>query len=135
MVMQENNVPPEVWAAIAACVESKDAPPWMTEYLHSRASGRTPELKAAYHCEAHELDRSYLEHLEEQIDLEPRGKEWSEVLRNRLVALAPHVGENLLRVTLLFEPDHRMDIVARYVIFAKFTHFHGKPSLIHCEWC
>ena len=43
--------------------------------------------------ERSEITQSYLGFLSEQIALEPRGPAWTEVLRGRVSALAPHVGE------------------------------------------
>ncbi len=43
-------------------------------------------------CERKVFDQSYLDFLQEQIDLAPRGPEWAELLSRRLAALAPFCG-------------------------------------------
>jgi hypothetical protein len=40
------------------------------------------------------LDQSYLDFLDEQIALSPRGPEWTKVLQKRRAALAGHCGKN-----------------------------------------
>jgi len=47
--------------------------------------------------EMHSFDESYIEFLDLQIRLCPRGPEWTEVLQRRRNALALFVGRNLLR--------------------------------------
>ena len=47
--------------------------------------------------EMHRFDESYIEFLDLQIGLSPRGPEWIEVLQRRRNALALFVGRNLLR--------------------------------------
>ena len=44
-----------------------------------------------------EITLSYLEFLREQIELEPRGAEWTNVLKQRVVAMEPHVGRHVIR--------------------------------------
>jgi hypothetical protein len=45
--------------------------------------------------EVRDITPSYLGFLREQINLEPRGKEWAAVLKARLAALEPYVGKVL----------------------------------------
>ena len=43
------------------------------------------------------FDKSYLDFLDEQIELCPRGPEWNDRLRRRREAMAPFCNQNLLR--------------------------------------
>ena len=45
----------------------------------------------------HRFDESYIEFLDTQIGLSPRGPEWTERLKSRRAALLPFVGVTLLR--------------------------------------
>ena len=47
--------------------------------------------------EEHRFDKSYIEFLNEQIGLSPRGPEWTERLKHRRSALLPFTGVTLLR--------------------------------------
>jgi hypothetical protein len=47
--------------------------------------------------EEHRLDQSYIEFLDTQIRLNPRGPDWTERLKRRRAALAPFAGVTLLR--------------------------------------
>jgi hypothetical protein len=47
--------------------------------------------------EEHQFDQSYIEFLDEQIRLSPRGPEWTERLKRRRAALRPYAGVTLLR--------------------------------------
>ncbi len=55
------------------------------------------EADAFVEVEEHTITASYLAFLDEQIDLEPRGPEWSAVLRTRKGALEPFRGQSLIR--------------------------------------
>jgi hypothetical protein len=44
----------------------------------------------------HRLDKSYIEFLDTQIRLSPRGPEWTERLKRRRAALLPFIGVTLL---------------------------------------
>jgi hypothetical protein len=46
----------------------------------------------------------YLDYLREQISLNARGSEWLDLLRTRLDALDPYVGQELLVVTFYCKP-------------------------------
>lgn len=47
------------------------------------------------------VKRDYLDFLEQQIELEPRGPEWTSQLQRWLNALAPYEGQPLLRWNLI----------------------------------
>jgi hypothetical protein len=64
---------------------SHDLPPWVRDAIQS-VDG----------VEEHILDQSYLRFLEEQIDLAPRGPEWTNVLEKRREALSNYCGKPLL---------------------------------------
>jgi hypothetical protein len=49
------------------------------------------------HLEEHQFDKSYIEFLDEQIRLSPRGPEWTECLKCRRAALSPFCDVMLLR--------------------------------------
>jgi hypothetical protein len=47
--------------------------------------------------EEHQFDQTYIEFLDSQIQLEPRGPEWTHRLKRRKESLQPFCGMNLLR--------------------------------------
>lgn len=47
--------------------------------------------------EEHRFDQTYIEFLDTQIELSPRGPEWTKRLVRRHAALLPFIGVNLLR--------------------------------------
>ena len=47
----------------------------------------------------------YLDFLREQIELEPRGPEWTKVLKSRLFAMEPFVNKLLITATFYRLPD------------------------------
>jgi len=49
------------------------------------------------HCAGHRFDGSYIEFLDTQIRLSPRGPEWTERLKRRRAALLSFTGVTLLR--------------------------------------
>ena len=53
--------------------------------------------KAVTGLKEHKFDKSYIEFLDEQILLSPRGPEWTEILKRRREALIPFCGVRLLR--------------------------------------
>ena len=74
---------------------------------------------AVQSCERRVFDQSYLEFLREQIALEPRGPEWTAVLRRRLTALAPYCDTPTLWGTIPTENGQfciRVDPRSREVI-------------------
>src|SRR4051812_44216381 len=48
------------------------------------------------HLQDHRFDQSYIDFLDEQIRLNPRGPEWTERLKQRRAALVPHCGALLI---------------------------------------
>ena len=67
-------------------------------------------------CERLSFDETYLEFLDTQIRLSPRGPEWTERLTRRRAGLAPFCGATLIRgdvrtaavdYTVYVDPDHR----------------------------
>ena len=51
--------------------------------------------------ELHTIGDSYLEFLSEQIELEPRGPAWTQILKSRLDAFERTVGEPLVRIAVV----------------------------------
>ena len=47
--------------------------------------------------EEHRFDKTYIEFLDEQIGLSPRGPEWTEILKRRRAALLPYCDAMLVR--------------------------------------
>ena len=70
-----------------------------------------PEMEAAFRptAELTEVTPSYLEFLQKQIELEPRGKAWSDVLTARLNVLTPYKNKELNVVTLLRMHDRHVN--------------------------
>jgi hypothetical protein len=61
--------------------------------------------------EKHRFDESYIEFLDTQIRLSPRGPEWTERLRHRRAALASFAGVTLLRGRVhLGKADYTVEI-------------------------
>lgn len=52
-----------------------------------------------------ELKPDYLDFLREQIQLNARGQEWTDILRKRLSALEPFVGKEVLTANFYQMPD------------------------------
>ena len=63
------------------------------------------ELKevAAVHFEVDKFDDSYIDFLQEQIELNARGEEWSKVLQARMYALKSYSGIELGSIRIEFE--------------------------------
>ena len=55
---------------------------------------RSPDVTG---LEEHRFDQSYIEFLDTQIRLSPRGPEWTEILQRRRAALLPFLDVTLLR--------------------------------------
>jgi hypothetical protein len=72
-------------------------PDWAREILTASATPNVSSTSST-EVEAHTIDPDYLKFLREQIDLAPRGPEWSSVLVARLGALQPFVGQPMLRI-------------------------------------
>ncbi|HEY1174046.1 MAG TPA: GNAT family N-acetyltransferase [Verrucomicrobiae bacterium] len=61
--------------------------------------------------EEHQFDRSYIEFLDEQIGLSPRGPEWTERLKRRRAALSPYCDVVLIRGNVrTLEHDYYVEI-------------------------
>jgi hypothetical protein len=72
--------------------------------------------------EEHRFDESYIEFLDTQIRLSPRGPEWTERLKRRRAALLPFTGVRLLRGRVLAaEADFTVEI-----------HLETR-KVVHCE--
>lgn len=79
-------------AAVEKLLADSSTPAWVQEALTVTPSEAE--------VERHIIDQSYLEFLAEQIDLEPRGSDWTRVLRARLDAFKPLVGQPLIRIAI-----------------------------------
>ena len=73
--------------------------------------------------ETKSLDTSYLAFLDKQIELEPRGKDWTRILRTRRDALWPYVGRVLTTLSIT---------TSEGVIVIKFCY--DDNSLVLFEW-
>ena len=58
--------------------------------------GVREQAEAAIAVEEHCFDETYIEFLDTQIELEPRGPEWAERLRRRRAALVPYCNVTLV---------------------------------------
>jgi hypothetical protein len=56
--------------------------------------------------EEHSFEQSYIDFLDTQIHLSPRGPEWSERLKRRRESLLPFTGRRLLRSTVQAGTDN-----------------------------
>lgn len=74
-------------------------PSWAVEQLDSALESGDPTGHGIT-VERERPDRSYLEFLDQQIELEPRGPAWAAVLRARRAAIAPFVDDELLRLAI-----------------------------------
>ena len=59
------------------------------------------ELEKISHVDRSQFDQSYIEFLDEQIGLNARGDDWSEILRIRRHYLADYTNTQLLNATVL----------------------------------
>ena len=57
-------------------------------------------FRGEFEIEEHTFDASYIEFLDEQISLEPRGEEWTARLKDRKHALSPYANKLLLRASI-----------------------------------
>src|SRR4051812_17997161 len=74
----------------------RDLPAWVVEVI----DGDSTLLPEGVSLEDEYVDASYIEFLREQIDLAPRGPQWNQVLKTRMSALEPEVGQTLTRVAI-----------------------------------
>jgi hypothetical protein len=84
-------------------------PEWAREII----SVDTHVMPAGVTLEEESIDTSYIEFLEEQIKLAPRGEEWNQVLKERKRALEGQVGETMVRVAIR---NRRDGFVARLAL-------------------
>jgi len=91
--------PEEIWKRVLAF--SIQFPDWAKPMTESRAGDLIQREELS--IESKPLDASYIEFLKKQIELEPRGPEWTEILRRRMFALEPHVGKEITTLLLLSE--------------------------------
>ena len=79
-----------------------DVPTWVRHVLEkdldSLAAGGPGDAYVS--CELRPVTESYMGFLREQIELNARGDQWTEVLATRLSRLLPHVGRPLLAVSI-----------------------------------
>ena len=104
----------ETWKTLIKAVgEIPNCPSWLKQQagLSWEAVSRLPvldgtsnEQHAVPTVEQKAVAPDYLDFLREQIELNARGPEWSEVLRRRLTALEPFVGKQLLVATFHCKP-------------------------------
>lgn len=104
-----------LWKTVVAAIREIDGrPQWLDELaaLSCGEVGHLPELGkeqagsiARPCCTEHVLKRDYLEFLDVQIRLEPRGPEWTKVLRRRREGLQPFLGRKYLMVSLYRMPE------------------------------
>ena len=104
----------EIWKTLVRALgEIPNCPSWLQlqTQLSWEAVSRLPALDEASNgkdaapvVEQKAVAPDYLSFLREQIELNARGPEWSDVLRKRLVALEPFVGRELLVVTFYCKP-------------------------------
>ncbi len=104
----------ETWQTIVKALgELPNCPSWLKQQarLSWEAVSRLPVLDgtsieehAVPTVEQKAVAPDYLDFLREQIELNARGPEWSDVLRQRLAALEPFVGKQLLVATFYCKP-------------------------------
>jgi hypothetical protein len=76
-------------------MSAADLPEWVRENGAS-----------AHDIESHQLDKSYLAFLDEQIALSPQGPEWTEVLKKRREALSAYCGKLLTSGVISAGKEH-----------------------------
>lgn len=104
----------EIWTILSSAIESvQDAPLWLREQalLGWEAVSALPQLDVTTHgqhalpsVEQKLVTPDYLDFLREQITLDARDPEWRDLLRRRLAALEPFVGQELLVATFYCRP-------------------------------
>jgi len=101
----------EIWGFITRN-ESKKVPEWICKMHTLNVDDLVRDQQ--FRAELKKVTPSYLEHLREQIGLQARGLEWSEILKNRLKALEPYlevfivwviISVNNRTVTLEIDPN------------------------------
>jgi hypothetical protein len=104
----------EIWTTLVKAIgEIPNCPLWLRQQaqLSWDAVSQLPTLDAttigqhaAPTVEQKVVAPDYLGFLREQIKLAARGQEWSATLRNRLIALEPFVGKQLLTAMFSYKP-------------------------------
>lgn len=87
----------EIWSLITS--ESKKMPQWIRKMHSFDVADLLRNQK--FRSETKDVDSSYLQFLEQQIALEPRGPEWTEVLKRRSDALRPFIGKKITTVFIV----------------------------------
>jgi len=126
-----------IWNSIRANRALREvAPPWLRPLLEKSFIGiqelplptNTPTADIIFRptLELDEITPSYLGFLKTQIQLEPRGKEWTEILKARFNALVPYEHEKLYRLSVLRTHESRAE--------SFFVRFHpGDLRMVHSE--
>jgi hypothetical protein len=106
----------ELWKIITTAIRQSDnSPRWLKEigdmaYPNVVAlpnlGNETPVGYARPYVTNKLVKADYLDFLREQIRLEPRGPEWSEILRVKLSVLQPFVGRQVLMADFYYQ-THR----------------------------
>jgi hypothetical protein len=104
----------DIWRILCDAIASiPECPSWLKEQagLEWQSVSRLPVVDATsdgQHAlptvEQKAVSPDYLDFLREQIDLNPRGAEWLALLKNRLAALEPFVGKQLMVATFHSKP-------------------------------
>jgi hypothetical protein len=105
-------------------MEPKDEPKDLFVQVVREANGLPEELRAraseASGCDESYFDESYIAFLDEQIQLSPRGPEWTERLKRRRAGLAPFCGVRLIDGHVRTEASEfwvKVDRETRQVVF------------------
>jgi len=103
-----------LWHILSASIKSLNAAPsWLREFgnmtyeqvLHLPPLGdETKGSFAAPSVTEKPVASDFLDFLREQIRLNARGQEWTKVLKDRLEALLPFVGKNVITASLYQKP-------------------------------
>jgi hypothetical protein len=104
----------KLWNISAAAIQSlDDCPAWLKQLTHLsfEEAMQLPTLDVALvgndvrpSIEERLVKDDYMDFLREQIKLEPRGPEWGEILKARLIALQPFLNKNVIRATFQRKP-------------------------------
>ena len=92
-------IEPQLWDDLKRQIEQRFQVPDFAFKVLAK-SWHSIEAQDLVSEETNSLDASYLAFLDEQIELEPRGEEWSAVLKNRRNELSPYVGRMLTTLTV-----------------------------------
>jgi hypothetical protein len=107
-------ITPEIWNTLTIAIASLRAcPDWLRDQanLSWEQVSHLPILDntgfgqhAIPIVEQKTMTLDYLDFLREQINLNPRGLEWSTILKNRLTKLEPFTGKELIVATFFSKP-------------------------------